>query len=149
MEHINDEESLARALGFQRTDRTYEEESRNVSVIGVGVMSDPEQIKLKFPFRLSDVAKQLGLTHWVYANQLIETVAQQTGVNIKENSNRYHFDISVVDNEPQHRYSSDTVELLNKVLIKEPYSVYDKNNNLVQPVLIKENLKHKQLDLQL
>lgn len=149
MEHINDEESLARALGFQRTDRTYEEESRNVSVIGVGVMSDPEQIKLRFPFRLSDVAKQLGLTHWVYANQLIETVAQQTGVNIKENSNRYHFDISVVDNEPQHRYSSDTVELLNKVLIKEPYSVYDKNNNLVQPVLIKENLKHKQLDLQL
>ncbi|WP_242241702.1 SIR2 family protein [Bacillus cereus group sp. BfR-BA-01309] len=138
MSHIEDEDALARAMGFQRTDDPGKSEARSVSVIGVGVMSDPEQIKLRFPFRLSDIAKQLGLTHYNYVSQLIDKVKQQTTVNIKDTSNRYHFDVSVVENQPQHRYSADAVELLRKVLNGEEYSVYDESNNLVSPEFIEE-----------
>ncbi|MRC15528.1 hypothetical protein GH866_07910 [Bacillus thuringiensis] len=138
MSHIEDEEALARVMGFQRTDDPEQSEVRSVSVIGVGVMSDPEQIKLRFPFRLSDIAKQLELTHYNYVSQLIDKVKRQTDVNIKGTSNRYHFDVSVVENQPQHRYSADAVELLKKVLNGERYSVYDESNNLVSPEFIEE-----------
>lgn len=138
MNRIENEDALAELLGFHRADNTGEEEARSVSVVGVGVMSDPEQIKLTFPFRLSDVARELGLTHWVYANQLIDKIAQQTGVKIKETSNRYHFDISVVENQPQHRYSAEAVELLKKVDNDEEYSVFDENNNPISPSYTEE-----------
>lgn len=147
MSHIEDEDALARAMGFQRKDDTAENEVRSVSVIGVGVMSDPEQIKLRFPFRLSDVAKELGFKNWYYANKLIESVEKHTGVNIKETTNRYHCDMGIAENQSQHRYSVEAVELLRKVLNGEEYSIYDENNNLVSPQSIEE--KPQQLGMRI
>ncbi|EOS8268419.1 SIR2 family protein [Bacillus cereus] len=147
MSHIKDEDDLAKSIGFKPTEGAQQDEGRSVSVIGVGVMSDPEQIKLKFPFRISDIAKKLGLTHYNYVSQLIEKVEEQTGVNIKATSNRYHFDISIVDNQPQHRYSIDAVNLLEKVLNEEFYSVYDEGNNLVSAELGEQNIEQLGMEI--
>lgn len=147
MSHIEDEDTLARLMGFQRTDDTGQGEVRSVSVIGVGVMSDPEQIKLTFPFRISDIAQELGVKGWYYVNKLIEEITEQTGVNIKETSNRYHCDMGIKENQPQHRYSAEAIELLRKVLNKEEYSVYDENNNPVSPEITEEQPKQLGMEI--
>lgn len=147
MSHIEDEDTLAKLMGFKTTSDVEQGEIRSVSVIGVGVMSDPEQIKLTFPFRISDIAQELGLKGWYYANKLIEEVAKQTGVNIKETSNRYHCDMGIKENQPQHRYSVDTIKLLEKVLNKEEYTVYDENNNLVSPEIVERNLEQLGMEI--
>ncbi|MCU5031541.1 hypothetical protein BK720_01635 [Bacillus thuringiensis serovar brasilensis] len=147
MSHIENEDALAKLIGFQRTDDSGQGEVRSVSVIGVGVMSNPEQIKLTFPFRISDIAQELGVKGWYYVNKLIEEITEQTGVNIKETSNRYHCDMGIKENQPQHRYSVEAIELLKKVLNEEKYSVYDENNKLIGPKDTKE--EHQQLGMKI
>ena len=73
----------------------------------------------------------MGFTYWYYANRLIEQIAEETGVNIKETNNRYHIDVGV--NTPKHRYSADAKTLLEKVMKNDSYFVYDEFDKKVYP----------------
>ena len=42
-------------------------------------MSDPEQIKLRFPFRLSDVAKELGFKIGIMLTNLLKALKNIQG----------------------------------------------------------------------
>jgi hypothetical protein len=70
-----------------------------------------------------DVANELGWDTWHYANQLIEEIEEERGVNIKESDNQYHMDIAFNRDAPQHRYSDAAVELLGKVRDGEEYEL--------------------------
>ena len=55
--------------------------------------------------------------------------------------------MGIAENQSQHRYSVEAVELLRKVLNGEEYSIYDENNNLVSPQSIEE--KPQQLGMRI
>ncbi|WP_163538680.1 SIR2 family protein [Gracilibacillus sp. YIM 98692] len=133
MRSVENETKLGELIGFRKKEEETSEHNNAVSVIGVGTISDPEQIKTRYPFRLSDVAEELGLSHWMYAHQLIVKIEKDTEINIKETSNIYHFDVSVVPNQPQHRYSKDAISLLEKVLNGESYSIFNEKGEEIHP----------------
>jgi len=129
LERIENEEKLAEMIGVQNVALNGTE----VTVIGLGTLSDPEQIKTRYPFRISDVAEMLGYSGWYNANKLLNIIKDETGVDIKKTGNRYHIDMSTIDSQPFHRYSIDTVRLLERVRDNEVYYVYDETNTIVHP----------------
>jgi hypothetical protein len=140
IKNISDEKTLASMIGFKSGGTNATGESQSVTLLGVGTISEPEQIKARYPFRLSDVAQRLGFNAWNYANQLIDKIAKETGVNIKESSNRYHIDVGVMPSQPQHRYSIEAVELLHQVQEIDDYYVYNELEEKVNPKNLLTNL---------
>lgn len=129
LERIENEEKLAEMIGIKNVALNGTE----VSVIGLGTLSDPEQIKTRYPFRISDVATMLGYSGWYNANKLLKIIKEETGVDIKNTGNRYHIDMSIIETQPFHRYSIDAVRLLERVRDNEVYYVYDETNTIVHP----------------
>lgn len=129
LEKIENEEKLAEMIGVQNVGLN----GKAVSVVGLGTLSDPEQIKTRYPFRISDVAEMLGYSYWYNANKLLNIVKDETGVNIKNTGNRYHIDMSTINTQPLHRYSIDAVKLLERVRDAKEYYVYNDKNTIVRP----------------
>ncbi|RDZ42954.1 hypothetical protein C5B86_14810 [Haloferax sp. Atlit-19N] len=93
------------------------------TVFGVTTHDSPMDFNIVYRYRLTSVAEELGWDTWHYANQLIEQIEEETGVNIKESDNQYHMDIAFDREEPQHRYSDAAVDLLKKVRDGESYEL--------------------------
>lgn len=93
------------------------------TVFGVTTHDSPMDFNIVYRYRLTSVADELGWDTWHYANQLIEQIEQEKGVNIKESDNQYHMDIAFDREEPQHRYSDAAVDLLQKVRAGEDYKL--------------------------
>lgn len=107
-------ESLSRAVNSGESFGT---------VFGVTTHDSPMDFNIVYRYRLSSVAEELGWDTWHYANQLIEQIEEEKGINIKESDNQYHMDIAFDREEPQHRYSDAAVELLQKVKQGEEYEL--------------------------
>jgi hypothetical protein len=93
------------------------------TLFGVSTLDNPIDFNIVYRYRLTDVANELGWDTWHYADQLIEEIVEERGINIKESDNQYHMDIAFNRDEPQHRYSDAAVELLRKVRDGEAYSL--------------------------
>ncbi|MCK6075379.1 SIR2 family protein [Paenibacillus silvae] len=124
VKNINDAESLAKMLGFKNANESSQPlPGDRVALLGVGTISDPEQLKAMFPMRISQVAERLGLSSWYHVDQMMKKINAETGINIKESTNRYHIDIGI--NQAEHRYSIDSVTLFQRILDNHEYYVYD------------------------
>lgn len=93
------------------------------TLFGVSTLDNPMDFNIVYRYRLTDVANELGWDTWHYANQLIEEIEEERGLNIKESDNQYHMDIAFNRDDPQHRYSDAAVELLRKVRDGEEYEL--------------------------
>ncbi|WP_374963261.1 SIR2 family protein [Lysinibacillus sp. RS5] len=133
IQRIGNEEKLAELLGIKNNDKTEPMGHGAVSLLGLGIVSEPETIKVQYCLTLTDVAKALGFTYWYPANELINKVYEETGVNIKESSNNYHVDLGIKEKQVQHRYSKDAVALLKLVRDDENYFVYDEAKTKIYP----------------
>ena len=110
-------------INYQSLKLAAESEEAVGTLFGVSPLDNPPDANLFYRYRLTDVANELDYETWHPANQLIERVEDETGVNIKESDNRYHIDIAYHREEPQHRYSDAAVELLRKVNEGEEYEL--------------------------
>jgi len=132
LHRLSDENELIRLLELDKADKDLEKhKDSTIPMINFGYITDPQFVLTRYPLRISDISAELGFTYWYYANRLIEQIAEETGVNIKETNNRYHIDVGV--NTPQHRYSADAKTLLEKVMKNESYFVYDEFDKKVYP----------------
>ncbi|QUH31117.1 hypothetical protein [Vallitalea guaymasensis] len=62
-------------------------------IFGITNISEPSAFNIAFPYTLLEVAKQLGYDYWSYANDLINRITKETGINIKSSDNKYHISI--------------------------------------------------------
>lgn len=93
------------------------------TLFGVSTLDNPMDFNILYRYRLSDVAEELGYETWHYANQHIEQIEEERGVNIKESDNQYHMDIAFNRDNSQHQYSDSAVELLREVRDGEEYEL--------------------------
>ncbi|WED26432.1 SIR2 family protein [Vibrio sp. DW001] len=93
------------------------------TLFGITQLTDAQMFNANFDFTLTAVAKKLGGSYWNYAENLLNTVWEDKGVNIKATDNRYHVTIKTGAKSFAHKYSQHTVDLLQKVKNKEDYEV--------------------------
>ena len=72
---------------------------------------------------MSQVAEQIGLQRWQYAQQLLETIKQKNGIDIKSFDNKYHVKIKSSKSGYIGKYSQEAVLLLKKIKNKEIYQL--------------------------
>ncbi|CAG9609139.1 SIR2 family protein [Pseudoneobacillus rhizosphaerae] len=126
MRSTENENSLAEKIGFRKINPELLEGNQSVTVLGIGTITDPETVMLRYPYRLTDVARELGYEHFNYANRLIERISIDTGFNIKSGNNRYYFGLrhgkSIL-----RLYSVEAVEILKKAKNGEEYILLNDN----------------------
>lgn len=104
------EHSLANPVDFAR-------------LFGISTITDPSVISAKYPYTLTNLAKQVGFNKgWDGAQKLINKIKQDKGVDIKSSDNRYHCTIKY-GAAPIHKYSEDAVALLKLVRGSKDYEV--------------------------
>lgn len=130
MSRVEDENSLANMLGIKSHDEEETQSTIEQTILGLGTISDPEQLKATYPYRLSDLGTKLGFSSWHKVNKALVKIEEETGVSIKDSSNRYHVDLGVVS--PLHRYSKEAFTLVSKVINGEEYEVFNANDEKIE-----------------
>lgn len=121
IQNITDEEELARLIGLQGSVEDTIVPGDKIKLMGIGTITDPEKLIAMFPMRISQVAEKLGLSYWYPVDKAIKQIHSDTNFNLKEFNNIYHIDIGI--NQSEHRYSTEAVALLEKVINNEDYTV--------------------------
>ncbi|MCV5648763.1 SIR2 family protein, partial [Escherichia coli] len=66
---------------------------------------DLQALNANFDYTLTDVAKALGGSYWNHAEQLLNKIWEDKGVNIKNSDNNYHLSIKTGAKSMTHKYS--------------------------------------------
>ena len=90
---------------------------------GITTLANPSAVNARYPFSLTQVAKELGHPTWHKANQLIDRLAREKEVNLKASDNKYHVAIMAGSVMQTHKYSQAAVDLLRSVETDEPYNL--------------------------
>jgi len=93
------------------------------TLLGITSLDHASKVNAVYPFTLTQVAEKLGYTYWSYANQLIDVVKQDTGVDIKAFDNSYHITLPTGKVSTTKKYSQALVDLLKKVAQGDPYEL--------------------------
>ncbi len=118
-------------INYQNLKGAAESEETLGTILGVSMMDDPPDLNIFYRYRTSDIAEELGYSHFNHIVQLIEQVEEEKGADIRDSDNRYHIDIAYNSDYSQHRYSEAALSLLRKVAEGEDYELelreYDHN----------------------
>ncbi len=110
-------------VDYDTLERAVSSEQELARLFGITTLDDPSSVNAIYPFSLTCVGKKLGYSGWHQANQLIDQIKSQTGVNIKATDNRYHIAILAGNTMQAHKYSQNAVDLLAKVRNGEDYEL--------------------------
>lgn len=95
-------------------------------LFGLTTISSPSAHSANYPFSLSEVAEKItgeDGVYWAIAQNLIDRITREKGVNIKASDNRYHARIKVSKNSKTGRYSPALVDLLKTVQSGADYTL--------------------------
>lgn len=112
-------------VDFQMLDNKLETGESVATLLGITSIDHPSKVNVSFPYTLTQVAEKLGYDYWSYANQLLQTVKQETGFDIKASDNTYHITMQTGKKSSTNKYSHAVVDLLRKVSRNEPYTLAD------------------------
>ncbi|AWB03262.1 MULTISPECIES: SIR2 family NAD-dependent protein deacylase [Vibrionaceae] len=93
------------------------------TLFGITHLTDVQALNANFDYTLTDVAKALGGSYWNHAEQLLNKIWEDKGVNIKNSDNNYHLSIKTGAKSMTHKYSQNAVDLLQKVQNGEEYNL--------------------------
>lgn len=110
-------------VDYDTLEHAVSSEQELAKLYGITTLDDPSAVNAMYPFSLTHVGQKLGYSSWHQANQLINQIISQNGVNIKAADNRYHIAILAGNTMQAHKYSQAAVELLRKVRDGEEYKV--------------------------
>lgn len=112
-------------IDFTTLDHAVSSGEHFAKLFGVTSISDPSQVNLNYKYTLSGVAEELGFKYWSKAQDLIQTLKNDTGFDMKASDNRYHITMRVgrAAKSVTHKYSDAAVDLLRAVLSGEDYKV--------------------------
>lgn len=105
-------------IDFKTLDHAVSSGESFAKLFGVTSISDPSQVNLNYRYTLTQVAEQLGYTHWTKAHDLIQTIKDSTGFDIKASDNKYHITMRTgkAKNSITNKYSEAAVDLLRAAL---------------------------------
>lgn len=94
-------------------------------LFGVTSISDPSKVNLSYKYTLTAVAEELGYSYWSKAHELIQTLRDQTGFDMKASDNKYHITMRTgrAAGSVTNKYSEAAVDLLRKVRDGDPYEI--------------------------
>jgi len=106
-------------INFEMLSHALEHPDDFAKVFGIAAMSDPALMNVMYPFSPTTAAKALGYKDWNKLNQLIASVKESTGYDIRASDNHFHVRIPSGENGSLRKYSQAGVDLLKKVQIGE------------------------------
>lgn len=93
---------------------------------GITTIDGPQDVNASFPYSLTQIGQKMGYKTWHTPNNYLMKIADETGINLKENDNKYHITVKVGTSSYFHKYSDKLVEILNKIEKGEDYQLdYD------------------------
>lgn len=112
-------------IDFKMLEHAVETGENFANLFGITSVGDSSKINLTHKYVITEVYKMLGLSGWNKVNILIKQIEDETGINIKNFDNKYHVHLKfgVAESSKSHKYSDALVDLLKKVIAKEPYTV--------------------------
>jgi hypothetical protein len=110
-------------VDYNTLEHAVSSEQELAKLYGITTLDDPSAVNAMYPFSLTHVGQDLGYSSWHQANQLIDQIKSQKGVNIKAADNRYHIAILAGNTMQAHKYSQAAVDLLKKVRDGENYEL--------------------------
>ena len=108
---------------FEMLEHAVESPDNFAKLFGITTIEDPSALSAKYPYNLTEVAKNLGFHTWNKADDLIKQIRKDKGVDIKSSDNRYHYHVSTGGKGSFRKYSEEAVVLLKKVRDGEDYSI--------------------------
>ncbi|WP_149537327.1 SIR2 family protein [Siccirubricoccus phaeus] len=91
-------------------------------LFGIAYIDDWSAASAHHIYSPTQLGKLLGGNGWHFANELLERMKNETGVDVKISDNRYHR-TEMVNTTKFHKYSKDALNLLVKVRDGSPYEV--------------------------
>lgn len=110
-------------VDFQTLEHAVSSGTELAKLYGITTVDDPSSFNAQYPFTLTMVGQELGYKSWHNANQFIDRIAKEKGVNIKESDNKYHLKVKVGASSFTHKYSQSAVDLLLKVKDGDTYEI--------------------------
>lgn len=110
-------------VDYDTLEHAVSSEQELAKLYGITTLDDPSAVNAMYPFSLTHVGQKLGYSSWHQANQLINQIKSQLGINIKSADNRYHIAILAGNTMQAHKYSQAAVDLLKKVRDGEDYQL--------------------------
>jgi SIR2-like domain len=112
-------------IDFTTLDHAVSTGENFAKLFGVTSIANPSQVNLNYRYTLTQVAEELGFTHWSRANDLIKKLNNEKGFDMKASDNTYHITMRVgkAEKSVTNKYSEAAVDLLRAVLNGEKYQL--------------------------
>ena len=105
-------------IDFSTLERLASEDSELPRMLGLTVVED---LNKSHPFALSMAAEKMGLSSFNHLVKIIKQISEETGINLRETDNRYHWTIKTGKSSQSHKWSHEAINLFSKVLAGEEY----------------------------
>ncbi|WNR42490.1 SIR2 family protein [Paenibacillus roseipurpureus] len=109
-------------VNYQALENALNNEGELAKLYGFTTVSDPTALNANYPYNLTQIGECLGYNHWNPANQLLEKIKMEKGVNIKSSDNKYHIRVKI-GKSYFSKYSESTIPILKAVKEGQPYSI--------------------------
>lgn len=112
-------------IDFKTLDHAVSTGENFAKLFGVTSIADPSQVNLNYRYTITQVAEELGFTHWSKAIDLIRKLKEQSGFDMKASDNKYHITMRVgkAEKSVTNKYTEAAVDLLRAVLNGEKYEL--------------------------
>lgn len=112
-------------VNYEALEHAISNEEAFGKLFGVTNIGDPAAANAHHPYTASQLAEQIGVSHWYHANTLIDKVKNDTGFDMKAFDNIYHVDIKTgkAVGSRTRKYSEAAVALLKLVSCGACYEV--------------------------
>jgi hypothetical protein len=109
---------------FQMLEHAVESQSEFAKLFGLTTISDFSQLAANYPYTFTQLSKKLGdrSKSWRRAQQAVDKVKAEKGIDLKESDNSYHCRINYGKSRIR-KYSEAAVVLLKKVRAGESYDI--------------------------
>ncbi|EMA09211.1 hypothetical protein C436_19378 [Haloarcula marismortui ATCC 33800] len=121
---VRKETPRAQVVDHRQLEDIAEDEEELATVLGISSVGDSPGVQLNHPLSTGDVTNELGIGGTpTLKEEVIRPIKNQYGENITAFNNRYHVAFFEGHTAETRRYSEEAVELFEKVLNSENYSV--------------------------
>lgn len=112
-------------VDYKVLEHSLENTDNFAKVFGITSLDNPSNVNANYPYTLQDVAEKLGYNYWNGASKLIDLLFIQTGFDMKESDNAYHFKLKTgkAKRSFTRKYSTAALELLKSVQNGEAYQL--------------------------
>ncbi len=110
-------------VDFKVLEHSIENSENFAKILGITSLDNPPNVNANYPYTLGDVAEKLGYDYWHGAHKLIEALRDESGFDMKESDNLYHFKLKTGKHSFTRKYSDAAVSILTHVQSGEEYEL--------------------------